>query len=59
MSLFEDYEITSEDLEIYLDRLLGSGAQGSVYKGKLRRDKEWVDVAAKTPKLGGKFRTRG
>ncbi|XP_072038746.1 proto-oncogene tyrosine-protein kinase ROS-like [Amphiura filiformis] len=53
VSLFESYELRRDDLGIHYDKLLGSGAQGSVYKAKLRRDnKEWIDVAAKTPKFG-------
>ena len=57
-SRFGDYEILREDLGVHLDQLLGSGAQGSVYRGKLRKDKKWIDVAVKTPKFGGKSRQR-
>ena len=39
-----------------LDTILGSGAQGIIYKGRFREDidsDKWNDVAVKTPKLDG------
>ena len=45
-----------DNLVVDLDTMLGSGAQGIIYKGRFREDinsDEWNEVAVKTPKRDG------
>ena len=49
-------EVERENLVVGLDTVLGSGAQGIIYKGRFREDIDsdiWNEVAVKTPKLDG------